>query len=357
MYQEQASDPRQTRTWRIQGKHALQATRILLLALFILTIFGIVRISNLLNARLLVVSSVQRGELESLIINTDKLKKAINIAPYNNDHRILRISLIADVLEQPNPEPTPEQSQLYVEQLKLLDQDYVILSEALNSNELNGIQLWQIGSYAQRIGNLLFIPRELRAINRVSFLDYNLWHAKAAQFYEPALLKLPRNVVMQASIAQFYFLVGDRIEDTEENKPQKAGWYLRSKKLTDKSLAIDDTYGLALIGQAALLIRDEKQEQALGLIIPYVNSDVNLAYQAATISLELGKLEEAVNYYNIVLEQNPKHLQARFELTQALFALSRNKDAHAQLDELKALVPIDDFSTHEIIQELRESVE
>jgi len=89
----------------------------------------------------------------------------------------------------------------------------------------------------------------------------------------------------------------------------------------------------------------------------YTVENPDVAYQAATLALELSKFDEAVGYYLSAIYKNPKHLQARFELAQAYIALAQYEKALEKMDALDEYVAEDDIETRNIINQLRGMIE
>ncbi len=163
------------------------------------------------------------------------------------------------------------------------------------------------------------------------------------EWYETALDKLPRNLILRVEAGQFYRLVA---------QDQDA-----AARVVAQGMAIDATYLPLILERAAQLQAVGQNEQALALLLPHVGESATVAYQAGKLSLAAGNAEQAVPYYESALQQNPNHLQARFELVQSLIATGKIDDARSQLEELSSRVPEDDVQTQGVISQLRGLVE
>ena len=194
--------------------------------------------------------------------------------------------------------------------------------------DLNGIDSW-------------LLARSLITLSAFSD-DPDFWALYIQQAYDNALLKMPRNIILLTESARFYRSVDN---------------FTRAQDLIAKALDIDKENIFARVEKAMILIAQDKKQDALDILSAYTVEYPDIAYQAASIALELNKFDEAVGYYRSAIAKNPKHLQARFELAQAYIALGRNNEAADELNELDALIAIDDIQTKQVIEELRDMVE
>ncbi|MBI2050643.1 MAG: tetratricopeptide repeat protein [Parcubacteria group bacterium] len=220
-----------------------------------------------------------------------------------------------------------------------------------DSESLSGFDHWLIARHAGGVlADSISVNNRRDSIGRSSGLQndekqrlQNDAMEQAAAFYEAALPRLPRNLILRLEASQFYRLVADN--------PDEAA------RIAEQGLVVDGTYIPLVLERAAQLAQAGQNEQALALLLPHVSESVSVAYQAGTLSLAAGNAEQAVLYYESAIQQNPNHLQARFELSQAFIALGRAEDAAAQLSDLESRVAPDDFQTRAAITALRGLVE
>jgi len=220
---------------------------------------------------------------------------------------------------------------------------------AIDINALSGVESW---SYA----------RSLSALS-LSAQGSDSWMLTIQSAYERALLELPRNVLLLTEVSRFYQVVLSENRTFESGRFATSGLVAdsdrlsRAQTLITQALAIDPNNPQARIQQAMILISQDKKEDALNILRGYTVENPDVAYQAATLALELSKFDEAVGYYLSAIYKNPKHLQARFELAQAYIALAQNEKALEQMDALDEYVAEDDIETRNIINQLRGMIE
>ena len=220
---------------------------------------------------------------------------------------------------------------------------------AIDINALSGVESW---SYA----------RSLSALS-LSAQGSDSWMLTIQSAYERALLELPRNVLLLTEVSRFYQVVLSENGTFESGRFATSGLVAdsdrlsRAQTLITQALAIDPNNPQARIQQAMILISQDKKEDALNILRGYTVENPDVAYQAATLALELSKFDEAVGYYLSAIYKNPKHLQARFELAQAYIALAQNEKALEQMDALDEYVAEDDIETRNIINQLRGMIE
>ncbi|MDP6571779.1 MAG: tetratricopeptide repeat protein [Patescibacteria group bacterium] len=338
----QHQDERLIRKWHINNRGALIIMRILVLASIMGFSIGTVYIARAISSQAIFASafSVNTSSRNQKRIDFSLLNKAIEQTLEINSYRIVRVSIIKDALVDSGYELLGSDA-LVSELITTLMKDAQWLDSRIT--KLSGVQAWQL---SQSYASITTLSQDSRP-----------WQERTRIMFKHAISSLPRNAVLLTEAARFYRSQGDRIQDNTEFSQDKFEWYLEARKLVERALEIDETYAFAILEQAALLVREQKPQQALELIIPYVGQNSDIAYQAAKLSLDANQFQQAVEFYKSAIEQNQLHLQARFELVQAYIALSRTQDAKTQLNELEQYIAEDDIVSQEVISELRSLVD
>ena len=215
------------------------------------------------------------------------------------------------------------------------------LKECAYSVDLKNISPEIAWSFARSFGKAAYLSSILS-----DDFNSNEWILLAKDSYDSAILGMPNNIILLTEAANFY-----RVSIKDEKAIAQAISFL------DAAIRIDPAYIPARMEKASIYIAQEKNDKALEEIEPYVKSSAEIAYSAGTLCTQMGNFEKAVEYYILAISQNEKHLQARFELAQALVALGKINDAIFALNELESFVAKDDADTLSIIKQLREMIE
>jgi len=181
--------------------------------------------------------------------------------------------------------------------------------------------------------------------------EANKWLSRARGLYEKSLASLPRNVVILTDAARFYRTHSAALLESSEAAD---ALYLKARALLDKAITIDDTYEPAFLERSQLLVVEGKSAEAFDSFKVVVEKNPAAAYEAGHLALAAKKFEEAVAYFKKAIEQNPNHLQARYELIQAYLALADLDSARVELAALEERIPKDDAATQGLLKGLRE---
>ncbi len=270
------------------------------------------------QARFAFFRSIKVGDAESgTTVDLKLLSSAITRANGVYGYRLARIDLLAQALQE-----KAETGPLLIS----LAEDY----DYLAGRRLSGAGWWQLAERAEIIA---------RSADDGAA---GPWRKRAADYYEKAVAALPRNVINLVDAARFYRQTGDD------------KFYQRAQELIDKALVIDATFAPAYSEKAELLVLAGKGEEAYDIMKKLADDNPAFSYNAGHLAFSAKKFEVAADYYKRAIAENANHLQARYELIQALMALSDFKSAGAELSELEKRVAADDAATQALLKGLKE---
>jgi len=356
-----AVDPRYARNWQLsETSFGLPFARFILLSgIIVLVLFAAIAIWNI-RGRMLFLTSVSINK-NGTNINLQKLGAAIRSNPRSYVYQVARI----DFYRQSITEQIKDAADAYAIDEKLLktiapsvaivDNDYA----SLKGRELLTQAYWQLGWNAEQIGGSLFAFSTIEIPDEEEYMDGLYWLARAEAYYEDALARFPRNVILFTDVARFYRQRASIIENSETvaDASESTRYRERARALTDRALAVDNTYTPARFEQSQILRASGDLEGALAAIRGSAQQDAGLAYQASTIATELGNTEETIALLKTTIDLNPNHLQARYDLTQIYISQGNTEEATAHLDELSNRVPEDDLRSRALVQALRSLIE
>jgi tetratricopeptide (TPR) repeat protein len=338
-------DPRGVRVWQFSGNR-IQVTSarfifIIVLIFFVVSVSSITKSAKAFQGFQSSITSTN----DSFFLDVNKADKAITDNPQIQDFKITRIDFISkSIINTANTEPGLT-FDLIIDRLRLLEQDVALA----DINSLTPWQAWQTGWSIHQIGSIL-----LRLPASAGGIDENLrnpimWLNYAEGFYNQAIATLPSNVILFTDVARFF-----RVVSASKDDAQKEEYLKKAVELTDKAISIDSTYTPAYIEKSEIYVLLGREEESLNFIRAFVGESESIAYRAGRIAFTSQKFEEAASFYTQVLEQNPKHLQARYDIVQSYIALTNLEKAREQFEQLRLLVPQDDVQTHELLDELGE---
>ena len=121
-----------------------------------------------------------------------------------------------------------------------------------------------------------------------------------------------------------------QIEKVEAEK-----FYQQSVKLAPYNLEFRNKYGVCLFSQEKLEFAIDEFQFIINEDNNFVSAYTNLGY----VSLQLGKREEALMYYNYALTLNPRHERTLINKAQLLLLDNNKKDAFICVDKLLLINP------------------
>jgi|GEM_PF-3426702 len=317
-------------------------------------VFGAALLSVFLLAVMIGSIREARGRLDFLdSIVTDKSGTSIDLGKMDSaisghrsvyGYRLGRIDFFTQALIEgvtKNPDFKPEQASQY---LTSLQSDF----EALANARLSGREQWLLAWNAEQIGAVL---RQLPKAEGQTEDKGKEWFVRARALYESGLASFPRNVILFTDVARFYRM---RSADILKEGETADALYRQAHALLDRVLAVDGTYEQSFVERAELLSIEGKSEEAFTSLKPLADQNPAASYSVGHLAFAAKKFDEAVAYLKKAIEQNPNHLQARYELVQAYLALADKKSAAAELTALEEKAPKDDAATQTLLKGLGE---
>jgi tetratricopeptide (TPR) repeat protein len=329
------SDFESKKLWHIKSKPALIFMHVFVFVLVISFVAGAIHTTKSVVSRAQYTKSISQTDNSSILIDTTNLDSAIKIAPWDIWQRVARIEMFVDSLRQLASIEQAVDQYYIINQFKLLESEYVYLLSRARDGKLTGNQLSVLAVQAQRLGDLVNMPKELENSTIPTELRSEQWYQISKNMYQKAITILPRNVVMRTLAAKLYRFQGDDVLGINEEQSTKTENYVEAKKLLDEVFVIDDTYIPAYLEKAVILSRDNKVEEAFELLVPFVDDSPEIAYQAGYLALSLNKFYEAIDYYNISILQDPKNTQAMFELVHSYITVGETEKAKVLLSRLE----------------------
>ena len=367
MPQQPNDDPRLVHTLYLRSRFTLVLFRLILVGLMVMFVLGMVAITrrvytqtNFRNA----FSTTDSGISANLTILEEVIYKNKDIPAY----RVSRANFVTQALIGFfNASPTMENDAIDPF-LRLLDNDF----SALRQDELDAFSAWQLAWNAEQIA--FGVDRRLLVKTGGDVQHPELWYNYAQDFYNQAIARLPRNVILLTDVSRAIRLqkpsviaseaTAERGNPNVETKPnidkqrssddQIAAVEKRARELLDRAIEIDPNYLPAYFEKAELELLQNNPKQAFELVRNFELTHANDLYIVGRYAFAALDYAQAEQYFTKAINQNENHLQARFDLIQAYIALTDLVSAFKELEELETLVPEDDVQTRELLSEFRE---
>ncbi len=353
----QSEKPLQKKEWVMETVAEKMVLKLCTFLIIIALILFVALFSSRLHVRLSFFDTIQNTQ-EGTSINLEKLGRIIDEEPGADQFRFARMKFYQTAVEQAMTGEQIVDAEYIQPYLLPLSKDI----SALQESSLPGAQMWQIAYVSEYIGTLtqqltpFFVPDASAETASVQLQDPTYWYMLAQKAYDRTHTLLPRNVIALVDAARFY---REKASLLAQNNPETSieRYYKISGDLVARAQNIDDTFAPAYFEQAEQLLLQQKPEEALALVQPYIENDVYALYTAGRFAVAADNIDEAIQYYTRVLEQQHNHLQARYDLIQAYLAQDNQEQAKEQLDILESLIPQTDFRSRILVNSLRQLIE
>jgi len=340
-------DPRGVRVWQFAGNRIqVISARFVFLCVLVFFIISFSCIASRAKAfhdfQNSIVSSSQ-----NISMDIEKASDIIIDNPKIDEFKIVRIDFVSQsIIKMIESDPTISFDQIQ-NRLKILKEDL----QSIEKNNISPWQAWQTAWNIEQMGAILSKIPALTDKDEQELSDPLIWFDISKDYYNQAIATLPRNVILFTDVARFLRMVSSLKDDAQKEE------YLKiADELTDKAIDIDNTYMSAFLEKAEIYVLLGRQEESLNFIRAFVGQSDSIAYRAGRIAFASQKFDEAASFYSQAIEQNSKHLQARYDIIQSYIALTNLEQARTQFNELRSMVPLDDIQTHQFLDELEELI-